>query len=72
MEFIKMQNEYAWVVDVLDSCNAIPQIEVAENLFNQYLKKWSDDISEVKKTHLTHVFSKLVKGKISEIKKNHL
>ena len=42
MEFLNVQNDYTWVVSVLESCLTEPQIEVSKNLFKRFLEKWVD------------------------------
>lgn len=72
MDFIKVQEEYSWVVSVLESCESENQVEVSKNLFKQYLIKWSHEISEERKTRLSHIFGKLTTSKVLEIRKNRL
>jgi hypothetical protein len=71
MEFIKLQNEYSWVIEVLESCNTEPQVMTTNNLFKQFIKKWSDEISDERKIRLVHGFNRLMGDKIINIRKNH-
>jgi hypothetical protein len=71
MEFIKLQNEYSWVIEVLESCNTEPQVMTTNNLFKQFIKKWSDEISDERKIRLVHGFNRLMGDKILNIRKNH-
>jgi len=71
MEFIKLQNEYSWVIEVLESCNTEPQVMVSNNLFKQFIKKWSDEMSDERKIRLVHGFNRLMGDKILTIRKNH-
>jgi hypothetical protein len=72
MEFIKLQNEYAWVIEVLESCNTEPQVEVCNNLCKQFFKKWSDEISDERKIRLVHGFNRMMGDKILDIRKKHI
>jgi hypothetical protein len=71
MEFIKLQNEYSWVIEVLESCNTEPQVMTTNKLFKQFIKKWSDEISDERKIRLVHGFNRLMGDKILNIRKNH-
>ena len=71
MEFINLQNDYTWVIEVLDSCNTEPQVEVCNNLFKQFLKKWSHEISDERKIRLVHGFNRTMGDKILDIRKKY-
>jgi hypothetical protein len=68
MEFLNVQNDYTWVVSVLESCLTEPQIEVSKNLFKRFLEKWVDEISDERRLRLSYTFNKTVLSKFSEIK----
>jgi hypothetical protein len=68
MEFLNVQNDYTWVVSVLESCLTEPQIEVSKNLFERFLEKWVDEISDERRLRLSYTFNKTVLSKFSEIK----
>lgn len=53
--------EYSWVINVLESCKTNDQIKTSENLFKLFLKKWEDEISDIKKIQFVNNFEKLVK-----------
>lgn len=63
-----MISEYSWVLNVLDSCKTEEQIKTSENLFNLFLNKWEEDISDIKKIDMTHKFNKLKNYKKNSLK----
>ena len=44
MEFINIQNDYTWVVKVLESCLTESQIDASEKIFKQFLEKWENEL----------------------------
>lgn len=46
MEQIKMENEYRWVLNVLKSSKTKSHVESSINLFNLFIDKWSEYISD--------------------------
>ena len=72
MEFINVQNDYTWVVKVLESCLTESQISTSEKLFIRFLGKWKNEIPDERRDRLNNNFGKLVKSKTVEIRKNHL
>ena len=60
-------NQYNWVIKVLESCENPAQVETSERLFELYVKKWKNDISEQNIINLSKNFEKEKKGKISKI-----
>lgn len=69
MEFIKIQDEYTWVVKVLDSCLTVTQISTSEKLFRQFLGKWKNGIPDERRDRLINNFGKLIKSKTIEVRK---
>lgn len=72
MEILQIQNEFSWVIKVLDSCVKEQQVTMTDKLFDRFLEKWKEFISDERKTRFSFIFDKAKKGKISEIRKNHL
>jgi len=71
MEFINLQNDYTWVVKVLESCVTEFQIDASEKIFKQFLEKWGNELPDERREKLVNNFDKLVKSKTVEIRKNH-
>jgi len=71
MEFINIQNDYTWVVKVLESCLTESQISTSEKLFGQFLGKWKNEIPDERRDRLNDNFGKLVKSKTVELRKNY-
>lgn len=71
MEFTNVQNEYAWVIEVLESCLTESQISTSEKLFRQFIMKWKNEIPDERKEKLNDNFGKLVKIKTFELRKNY-
>lgn len=71
MEFINIQNDYTWVVKVLESCLTESQINTSEKLFRQFLGKWKNEIPDERRDRLNDNFGKLVKSKTVELRKNY-
>lgn len=60
-------NQYSWIIKVLDSCENPAQIETSERLFELYIKKWKNDISEKNIILFSNNFDNEKKGKLSKI-----
>ena len=71
MEFINLQNDYTWVIKVLESCVTEFQIDASEKIFKQFLEKWGNELPDERREKLVNNFDKLVKSKTVEIRKNH-
>lgn len=71
MEFINLQNDYTWVIKVLESCVTEFQIDASEKIFKQFLEKWGNELPDERREKLVNNFDKLVKLKTVEIRKNH-
>ena len=41
-----LKKEYEWVLKILNSSINIYQIKTSENLFNAFINKWDDEISD--------------------------
>lgn len=69
MDFIKINSDYNWVLKVLSSCTRIEQIEVCQNLFNNFIYKWISDLSEERTLTFNWNFQKHKSQKIIELRK---
>lgn len=47
MDTLKIKKDFDWVLKVLKSCEKMSQVSVSIDLLNVFLKKWSDNISDV-------------------------
>lgn len=70
MEFIKIENEYKWVLKVLNSCLTIPQVKVVDLLFKTYKKKWSYELSDIKLMTIENNYEREKSLLILKIEKN--
>ena len=50
-----LKKEYEWVLKILNSSINIYQIKTSENLFNAFINKWDDEISDEKKISYQNV-----------------
>lgn len=64
-------DQYTWIMKVLYSCENTAQIETSERLFELYMKKWKNDISEKNVILLSNNFEKEKKGKLSKVTRNN-
>jgi hypothetical protein len=63
------QNQYTWVMKVLDSCENDAQVGTTEKLFELYKKKWVKDITQKHIVSLTTNFDKEKKSKLFRLRK---
>ena len=70
IDFINVDNEFDWVVKILNSCVNLPQIGTADKLFESYKNKWSEELSDVKVLTLNSRYEREKSLKILEIQKN--
>lgn len=69
MEVLKIQKDYGWILKVLDSCTNKEQVKTCENLYKNFINKWSDELSEERLTTFFWNFQKQVSQKNLQIKK---
>ena len=69
MEVLKIQKDYGWVLKVLDSCITQEQVKVCEKLFNNFIYKWVDELSEERLMTFNWNFQKHKSQKLIKIKK---
>lgn len=71
VEIINIKNDESWVLNVLESCVNLPQINSTDNLFNNFINKWSHELSDIKRLTLSTNYERKKSLKISEIQKNY-
>jgi len=69
MEVLDIQKDYGWVLKVLDSCTSEQQVISCENLFNNFLNKWSDELSEERQKTFFNNFRKYKSHRMLILKK---
>ncbi|MEY4573162.1 MAG: hypothetical protein RLZ10_2446 [Bacteroidota bacterium] len=67
MEFIEIKNEFNWVVKILNSSRTKEHISASEKLFENFIKKWDSDLSDVMKLKYQNEFNQIKNGKVSNI-----
>ena len=70
IDFINVDNEFDWVVKILNSCVNLPQIGTTDKLFESYKNRWSEELSDVKVLTLNSRYEREKSLKILEIQKN--
>jgi len=68
MDIINIQKDYAWVLKVLETSITKQHVKVCENLFENFVKKWSSDISDVRIMTFSSNFQKLKSKKNLEVR----
>jgi hypothetical protein len=63
------QNQYTWIMKVLDSCQNDVQVATTEKLFELYKKKWINDMTQKHIVTLTANFDKEKKSKLFNLRK---
>ena len=69
MTFLNLENEFNWVVKILNSCVNLPQISTADKLFESYKNRWSEELSDVKILTLNSKYEREKSLKLLEIQK---
>lgn len=62
-------NQYTWVMKVLESCENETQVKTAEKLFELYVKKWDNSLTDKQISTLSSNFEKEKKGKLYKTRK---
>ena len=70
MDFLHVENEYKWVLKVLNSCLTITQLKVADLLFKTYKQKWSYELSDIKLLTINSDYERQKSLRLDEIQKN--
>lgn len=70
MNIISIETEYQWVLKTLNSSLTLDHINVCDRLFESYLTKWSDELSDVKLMTINSTYERQKSLKSIEIQKN--
>ena len=70
IDFINADNEFDWVVKILNSCVNLPQISTTDKLYESYKNRWSEELSDVKILTLNSKYEREKSLKILELQKN--
>jgi hypothetical protein len=70
MSIISIETEYQWVLKILNSSLTLDHINVSDRLFESYLTKWSDELSDVKLMTINSTYGRQKSLKSIEIQKN--
>jgi hypothetical protein len=62
-------NQYTWVMKVLESCQNEAQVKTTEKLFELYVKKWDNNLTDQQITTLSSNFEKEKKSKLYKTRK---
>jgi hypothetical protein len=63
------QNQYTWIMKVLDSCQNDAQVGTTEKLFELYKKRWVSELTQKNVVTLTANFDKEKKSKLFNLRK---
>jgi len=69
MNIISIETEYEWVLKILNSSITMNHINVSDRLFDAYVTKWSDELSDVKLMTINSKYGREKSLKILEIQK---
>jgi hypothetical protein len=67
MNIISIETEYEWVLKILNSSKTMDHINVSDKLFESYVKKWLDELSDVKLMTINSIYGRKKSLKILEI-----
>ncbi len=67
---MSIETEYEWVLKTLNSSTSMDHINVSDKLFDAYITKWSDELSDVKLMKINSTYERQKSLKIVEIQKN--
>jgi hypothetical protein len=70
MNIISIETEYQWVLKTLNSSLTIDHVNVSDKLFDAYLTKWSDELSDVKLLTINSTYERQKSLKTVELQKN--
>ena len=70
MNIISIETEYQWVLKTLNSSLTLDHINVSDRLFESYLTKWSDELSDIKLMTINSTYERQKSLKSIEIQKN--
>jgi len=67
MEFIEIKNEFTWVIKILNSSKTKEHISASEKLFENFVRKWDFELSDIMKLKYQNEFAQSKNNKMSEI-----
>lgn len=67
---MSIETEYEWVLKTLNSSTSTDHINVSDKLFDAYITKWSDELSDVKLMTINSTYERQKSLKTDEIQKN--
>jgi hypothetical protein len=67
MEFIEIKNEFNWVIKILNSSKTKEHISASEKLFENFIKKWDFEISDIMKLKYQNEFNVIKNDKTSDL-----
>jgi hypothetical protein len=70
MNIISIETEYQWVLKTLNSSLTLDHINVSDRLFESYLTKWSDELSDIKLMTINSTYERQKSLRTIEIQKN--
>jgi hypothetical protein len=70
MNIISIETEYDWVLKTLNSSLTLDHINVSDRLFESYLTKWSDELSDIKLMTINSTYERQKSLRTIEIQKN--
>ena len=70
MNIISIETEYDCVLKTLNSSLTLDHINVSDKLFESYLTKWSDELSDVKLVTINSTYERQKSLRTIEIQKN--
>lgn len=68
---MSIETEYEWVLKTLNSSMSMDHINVSDKLFDAYITKWSEELSDVKLMTINSTYERQKSLKILEIEKNN-
>ena len=69
MDILNIQKDYDWVLNVLNSCMNELQIKTSDRLFENFLIKWSDELSDERKQTFFSNYKKYKSNRTIIVKK---
>ena len=70
MNIISIETEYQWVLKTLNSSLTLDHINVSDRLFESYLTKWSDELSDIKLMTINSTYERQKSLRTIEIQTN--
>ena len=64
MDFLDLKKDFDWVVKVLESCISKEQIQVTDNLLDNFISKWNDYLFEERKIMFHSTYTKIKQKKL--------